>query len=413
MQKKRARGPLGLLVVGVMLVGEGCQAGNGRDNAAPTSTRAAMPGPPPPISPPGPVTVRAAGITEPTGPPHEVPAAIPADCSADVTDRLSGWLSSVPDGSVVALSPKGCYRLDGTLLLSDRRNLLIDGKGATLKAMTDGDQKRAHVKLVGGSNLTVRHLRVVGANTRGGEGGYVPERAFQHGFSFLGVNGGYLDGASGSDVYGDFVYIGPGAAVPDTPKAPSRNITVANSHFVRSGRQGIAITSADDVLVTGNAIGDVPRSMFDLETNKPDQSARRIEISRNHTGRATNFWLANKGAGNNIGDITVRDNRMEAPTGGLVFVYGKPGGLRGPYIFQGNSLVITDAVHDEGSRGAFFLVNARDISILDNHLRVVSGGAAPAIELRAADQVTVSGNRFEGTGPDVEADAASTGVKNP
>ena len=62
--------------------------------------------------------------------------------------------------------------------------------------------------------------------------------------------------------------------------------------------------------------------MFDLEPNTERNAVRDIRIEQNTTGAAVNFWIASKGAGNQIGDVVVRRNTMRSPTGGLVFVFG-------------------------------------------------------------------------------------------
>jgi hypothetical protein len=62
------------------------------------------------------------------------------------------------------------------------------------------------------------------------------------------------------------------------------------------------------VTIRGNVIADVARSMFDLEPNTEGNTVRAIiRIEQNTTWTAVNFWIASKGAGNQIGDVVVRD----------------------------------------------------------------------------------------------------------
>jgi hypothetical protein len=163
------------------------------------------------------------------------------------------------------------------------------------------------------------------------------------------VNHVLLDNVRASDVYGDFVYISSSRR-----GQPSEHVAIVRSHFNRNGRQGIAITSGRVVTIRGNDIAGVARSMFDLEPNTTLEAVRDVRIEQNTTGAALNFWIASKGAGNQIGDVDVRGNIMRSATGGLVFVFGGPGGARGPFAFADNNLQVTGAVTDEGAAGAFF-----------------------------------------------------------
>src|SRR5207249_2577866 len=108
----------------------------------------------------------------------------------------------------------------------------------------------------------------------------------------------------------------------------------------------------------------------DLEPNQPVQEARRIRIEGNTTGPIRNFWLADKGVGSNVGDVTVVGNVMRADSGGLVFVFGPASGARGPFRFEGNTFRTSGVVNDEHSSGAFFFSHASRITIERNRLDV-------------------------------------------
>ena len=280
-----------------------------------------------------------------------MPASVASDCSGDVTPALSKWISSVPDNSTLMLGKDACYQVEGSLAITNRRSLLFEGNGATLRATTKGTRTRIHFGIDNSENIIVRNLIVKGANPRAGatRAAYEEELEAQHGFNLGGVRHVLLDGVQASDVYGDFVYISSSGQGP-TRGQPSEHVAVVRSRFTRSGRQGVAITSARDVTIRGNVISDVARSMFDLEPNTERNAVRDIRIEQNTTGAAVNFWIASKGAGSQIGDIVVRRNTMRSPTGGLVFVFGGRGGARGPFVFEANRLQVTGAVTDEGRR---------------------------------------------------------------
>jgi hypothetical protein len=57
-------------------------------------------------------------------------------CSKDVTAPLQARVDSAPDGSTIALSPKGCYLVPGGLSVAKRNGVTIDGRGAELRSGT-------------------------------------------------------------------------------------------------------------------------------------------------------------------------------------------------------------------------------------------------------------------------------------
>jgi hypothetical protein len=327
-----------------------------------------------------------------------VPADIDAACSTDVTAALQAWFDRLPDHVTAALGTRACYRIEGTIKLDERRNLVLAGNGSTLKATTVGTggrfqrRQRSQLNISNSTGITVRDLIVRGANPHAGAraAAYQADFEAQHAFSLHGDDVVTLDGVQAYDVYGDFVYIG------GTAGTPSRHITVMHSHFDRSGRQGISVTDGEDVLINGNAIEDVSRSVFDLEPNRRAQEARRIRIENNVTGRATNYWLADKGSGINIGDVTVSHNVVQEPTGALVIVYGPAVGKRGPFTFVDNMFWTTGAVSDERAAGAFLFARVAGIDISGNDVRVSPAAHLAGVELRGCRDANVTRNRFTG-----------------
>jgi Right handed beta helix region len=323
---------------------------------------------------------------------------IPADCSADVTAELQSWVDQLPNHATAELRAGGCYRIEGTLVLANCTNLTLAGNGATLEATTPGTggrlqrRERSQLNIVNSHDVTVHDLIVRGANPHAGVSpeAYQPAFEAQHAFSLHGDDGVTLDRVQAYDVYGDFVYIG------GTAGTPSRHVTVTHSHFERNGRQGISVTDGDDILISRNEIGYVSRSVFDLEPNKRADEARNIRIENNVTGPAHNYWLANKGSGINVGDVTVSHNVMQEPSGALVIVAGPSFGKRGPFTFVDNTFRTTGAVADENAVGAFLFENAAGVRVTGNDVQVPAARHMAGVELRAASEVSVTGNQFTG-----------------
>ncbi len=328
----------------------------------------------------------------PSGGVVAVPATIPADCSIDVTRALEAWIERTPDNTTLRFGRRACYRIDETIVITRRHRLLFDGNGATLRAFTGGTRTRAQLYVSEGSDITVQNLTLRGANPDAGahKGAYVPALEGQAGFWISGAARVHLDGIAVFDTYGDFVYIGSAHG------RPSADIAVERSRFSRSGRQGITVTSGINIAIADNVIAEAARSLIDLEANTRTASIRRVDILRNATGAAPNFWLANKGHDASIGDISVVGNHMSTATGGLVFVYGENVRPRGPYLFESNRFIAADRTHDEHSSGAFFFAYAERVTIHDNSVTFSPG--TPAVELRGTHHVAVTQNHFRGAG---------------
>jgi hypothetical protein len=98
---------------------------------------------------------------------YKVPTKIKSDCSAAVDDKISAWLATVPDNSTVQFGSGRCYGQNGTITVSGRAGLVIDGQGAEFRALTPGGSHRANWRFVGGRSLTVQNLAVRGSNPTG------------------------------------------------------------------------------------------------------------------------------------------------------------------------------------------------------------------------------------------------------
>jgi hypothetical protein len=331
----------------------------------------------------------------------DVPDKVASDCSVDVTEALATVIREAPPDAEVRLAPDGCYRIDGTLLVYRKQRLTIDGRGATLQAVAQGERTRRHLMVRAGKDLVIRNLAVKGAhpNAVPGRDSFVGRFAFQHGIALHGVDGILIENVQVGGVYGDLVYIGIDGKGPAARW--SRDVTIKNSVLDGSGRQGVAIVAGKRIVMDSNYIGGAGQSLIDLEANTAQGGAVDVRITNNTTGPARHFWLANKGAGLKIRDIVVRKNTMVEPTAGLVFVYGPTTGYRGPYRFEGNTFAITGRVWDEGSKGAFFLSRARDVEIRNNTLTLPPGRNMPAVENRDSLDVVLSGNTFLNAGQEL------------
>ena len=337
-----------------------------------------------------PVTVPPSTTPPTTTPVAPGPAGIVSDCSVDVTAPLATLIARLPMGATLNLRSGGCYRIDRTLFVQGKRNLTIEGNGATLKAGTLGDQQRRHLWITGGSGIVVRNLTILGAATTPGV--YDATKSFQHGVAISGATGVRIERVTIRNVYGDFVYVGSGGGVW------SRDVTVTGSTFSGAGRQGVAVVGGQGVVIDGNTLGNVGRSMFDLEPNQVTDGAVDVTISNNSTGYARNFWLANGGVGLNVRNIVVRGNRATSATGGLVWSYGPINGYRGPFVITDNVFQFWGTVTDSGSKGGFFFSRAKGVTISGNVVQFPVARRLPAVENRDSVDIVVGTNQCNGAG---------------
>jgi hypothetical protein len=76
---------------------------------------------------------------------YKVPRKISDNCSAPVEGKIMAWLATVPDGSTVQFEAGRCYGQDGTITLSGRSGLVIDGQGSEFRALTPGGANNVFV----------------------------------------------------------------------------------------------------------------------------------------------------------------------------------------------------------------------------------------------------------------------------
>jgi len=235
-----------------------------------------------------------------------VPKSINATGRVNVTDRLQQFIDRVPDGSVIRFRRNGRYRAEGSLFVSHRNNLVFDGNGATVFATIGGAKDRSQFWIKDGSTIVFRDLNVRGANPNGGtsEGAYNVEQETQHGFRFEGVDGAELDNVRVTDVYGDFVYI-----ARDKDKVASQNIWIHDSDFRRNGRQGIAVTAANNVIIERNTFFNTRRSTIDLEPNARSWHVSNVFVLDNVVGKGRLLFIASHGQGP-VDNIVISGNRL-------------------------------------------------------------------------------------------------------
>ena len=282
----------------------------------------------------------------------------------DATAQLQALIDGTPDGGVVQLERDANYRVEGTLVVEERHDLRIDGNGARIFATTTAEGRRRHLQINGGANLTVSDLEIHGANPHAGldDRGYVPELEGQHGISLEGVTNVELNRVHIHDTYGDHVYV---SRHPRDRGRWSDRIWIHDSTFKRSGRQGIAVVAARDVVIERNTFADMRRATIDLEPNGQGWGAENIHILDNHVGRGRLLFVA-AGGGGPVNQVVIARNEL-----------------------QGRPMNLWVIPPEDERRQRFWVVdNTSD-----------TAAAKPPLRFTRADGVVVDGNRQPIRGP--------------
>jgi hypothetical protein len=354
--------------------------------------------------------VQAAGATV-----YQIPDAIPDDCSVAVDQDVMDWLDTVPDGNTAQFAPDGCYGQDGTITVTQRADLVIDGQGSEFRALTVGDSQRANWRFVGGGKLTVQDLAVRGSNA---QGVYQAGFEWQHGFSVEGVQGMTLSNVQARETWGDGVDLWHSAGSPacGDDASSARNVLIADATLERIGRQGVAVVDAENVTLQDSAIGPVALANVDLETDDDCELARHITITRNQFGAHT--WgvvdSVGFGAAPQVGDVSVTDNTQSVAAPGCfaairiltpVVPAGQARVYRSGYTFSGNRLL--------GSRNGFEFRGLRNVEMSSNKVSLpptTGCGKRAGVLLVDSHDVGITSNSFPGANSVFTADALSTNI---
>lgn len=377
--------------------------GNRKPTASPSAT--AVPAPSPTVSPTTSPTPTASPTTSPTvspTPAFSVPAGIPADCSRPVERELMNWIASVPDGSTLIFTANGCYGIDNSLWVQDRKNLTLNGNGSTFKALTTNNAHRAIWRIRGGSGITLTKMTARGVLNCADA---ISECAYpakpinlewQHGYTFEGTSDGTLDAVQAYNMWGDFVDVHHDdericACEPEFG-TPSKNIRVLNSRFERAGRQGIAITNVDGFLLQNSYIGEVNMAAIDMELDWSGATGHNVRIIGNQFGRHRFAMFSNGGQGTSESDVLIDGNRQvvgPVTCQPIVLSWG-PVGARSNFRITNNNY---------GSYGEFVNFNGMTNAVIAGNTAVrVSGGGcgAAAVVLNDSRRISVTDNTFTG-----------------
>ena len=329
-----------------------------------------------------------------------MPSSIPDDCSQAVQGQIVSFLSSVPNGSTIQFQPGGCYGQNGTIYVTDRSDLIIDGNGSTFKSLV-GQDDASNWEVQAGSNITFENLTIQGDNPyagilQGDPGCYTTSLEWQYGIAFDGTQGGTVNSVHIYDVYGDFVEAQDDLRVGVYNSPPSRNIMVENSYFDGNGRMGVGLTDVIGFTMQNTTMNDVCWDAVDVELDVNQEYGLDINIIDNTFGPMNFALLSNYGAGygDHVGNITVSGNTETVPpatTESPISIGQVPGTYRSNYTISNNYLL------DLGGNG--IEMAGIDNSTIENNAVLYAsdqGGSPVGILLSDCHAALIEDNAFTG-----------------
>lgn len=187
-----------------------------------------------------------------TGPP------VATDGSVDVTAGIQRWLDGLRDSSTGVFAPGALYRVDGTLVLSNRTGLILDGNGATFRSPNPGDGHRPNFQVRDGGGNTLKNMLIDGGYTNPGV--LTDSLQWSHGVELLGAADTTVRNVTIRNVSGDGVYCGLGAR-------RSRGTRILDITVDGTGRNGVSAVASDDLVVSGGEYDKIGYIAFDCEPN--------------------------------------------------------------------------------------------------------------------------------------------------
>jgi hypothetical protein len=321
-------------------------------------------------------------------------ASVDKSGDTDVTDELQRFIDNSPNGSVVCLASDGRYKVNGTLRIRDRGNIVFDGNGSTIVQTNRGT---ARILLIDGSShdITVRDLTIKGANPSPGTWNSSYEH--NHGIEV----GGAVDLTMGNvrivNVGGDGLYLSAGHVGSKVRWAS--NIRFHHGTIDGTGRSGISITDgAQHVVIEENTMRHIAFYTLNLEANGHvwdgvAAGARDVRFSDNTLGSQPYgtgvgnqpvghvFVATGSSGGGPVDDIKIARNTIS----GRPFDIGvyDNGGLR-------RNIRVTDNKSDTSASGAPMVFNGVDTLVVTGNRQPLDGSQLVAAS--GCTDVTISGN---------------------
>jgi hypothetical protein len=277
------------------------------------------------------------GISPP--PPPTGPAGIVDNCSVDVTSRLQGYLNALAPNATWTPPPGACYLVNEGLQLGNLPGLTINGNGATFESLNSVPFPRlpghpiqdgpATFTAEGGSNITLKDLTILGADT---SDSYVWNLVGEAGIMLRGTQNVAISHVTTSHTFGDGLIIEPQLA--PYPYRLATGLSVNDVTVDGAGRQGITPAGLIGGTFTDITTEKTADRSWDFEADGSWDYAENITVTGCTYDQGISFAMP----GANLGPITFRDCSSTAP-GSAPTVTGSSEPQAGPIEYLGGSFM--------------------------------------------------------------------------
>lgn len=240
---------------------------------------------------------------------------------ADGDEAVNAAIASCPDGSTIRFPPGATYHQDGSILVRDRSNLVIDGNGSTFKSSAPNN-KLASVpnwRLFKVRNVTLRNMTAVGNFFPTGPRSLatVSEQfgacEFNGGFLINGGDGVWLTDLKAHNVCGDGFGTHRSEFFDErVPNEMPRNVHMSRVEAKTTARMCFAPTQVDGLWIEDSLCRDAWYAGFDAESDGRSDPVKNIHLLRttfdgyNHVG----IFVPVPGLPGLTRDIEIRGNRL-------------------------------------------------------------------------------------------------------
>ena len=328
-----------------------------------------------------------------------VPSSIDASGGSDVRPALQSFINSQPNGTAISFPSGAVYRVGAGIRLDNRHNLILDGRGTTIRTTGSGGSALSSPFVLswatGNTDIWIRNFVLEGNNTRTGTAIYDGAQESQAGIHLSGGARIEFSGLTIRRMNGDGLYANENTPSAGSAAAWPTDIWFHDNSIDYVGRNAFTINSGRRVTLERNGIDHVGGSVLDIEPDLRTQGAADLILRNNIVG----IWgmspaysmhfvaCANNtyGVGAVVRGITITGNRV---TGGAPNSANTPnaGGL------------LTSIRKSRTS----------DVTFTNNS--TTKAGNGPVLRFEHVDGLTVRGNTQPLTSGSLTSISDSTGV---
>jgi hypothetical protein len=227
-----------------------------------------------------------------TAPPSTGPPG-PALCKVapgDGQGAIAAAIKGCPNGSTVLFPANQTYHQTDKIVVTGRKDLVIDGNGSTFvkTSPSDGNTARPNWQLVENRRVTLQNMTVRGAFTNPTSPRnptlVTGPNQFDSAVFIYGGDGTTVRDVSAFNVFGEFVTTAPsgfvrggGALDGEVP----RSVRVERLHGEHAARQCVAPTAAYGFWLVDSSLSDCQQNAVDAEIDVPGEPLRDVHITGN------------------------------------------------------------------------------------------------------------------------------------